>query len=476
MKRFKSVLLLLVVVATLSVSCGEKFKPKTEITLIATNDIHAKVENFPKLAYLVDKMKDEGRNVVLVDCGDHFSGSPFVDYAAERGEPMIRLMNALDYDLGTLGNHEFDYGQKILKERLEQAEFETICANINSDKSVVGQFKPTYSMEIDGITLQFVGFIQIEEKSRIPSTNIKHLDSITFDYFGDIVSRYKHLEDEGEAFIAVSHLGIVDDSLLAKAMPELDVILGGHSHTHIDKTNIYNDVMITQTDSDLKYASMVTLTFEYGKLVKREHKLITLNTIEGEDEEVKEIVKDILNNEEFNKVIGSASQSLNEHEYVANFACDAITYTTNCDFAFYNRGGIRQDSISKGDITLAKVLSIDPFENTVYHYNMTLNDMKELIKRHYHGVQGLNLYMSEGKYEVKEVKGDVVVDIYGKDGKLLTDSGKIYKVGLTNYLDTIDDKLPEPTDSGVPITTTMVEYLKAKGPISHNQKRAFIVR
>ena len=103
-----------------------------EIVIISTNDIHGQIQQFPKLATFVNRVKAKHPNVILVDAGDRFTGNPYVDYAEERGLPIITLMNELGYAIGTLGNHEFDFGQKILRTRINDATFPIICANINS--------------------------------------------------------------------------------------------------------------------------------------------------------------------------------------------------------------------------------------------------------------------------------------------------------------------------------------------------------
>ena len=83
-----------------------------EIVIISTNDIHGRIEQFSKLATFVKRIKEEHPNVILVDAGDRFTGNPYVDHAKEKGFPIISLMNDLGYEVGTLGNHEFDFGQK----------------------------------------------------------------------------------------------------------------------------------------------------------------------------------------------------------------------------------------------------------------------------------------------------------------------------------------------------------------------------
>jgi 5'-nucleotidase/UDP-sugar diphosphatase len=93
------------------------------VAILHTNDVHGKIDNFGKLTYLKDSLLNHYDTVLLVSAGDIFSGNPYVDYHEQRGYPMIELMNQSGYDLAVLGNHEFDYGQDVLAERIEQAAF-----------------------------------------------------------------------------------------------------------------------------------------------------------------------------------------------------------------------------------------------------------------------------------------------------------------------------------------------------------------
>lgn len=101
-----------------------------ELTIFHINDPHARLANFSKIKYIIDKEK-ETTNVIIVCGGDIFSGNPVVDNHDPKGFPMIDLMNKVGFDIATIGNHEFDYGETILKDRFQQAQFNWVCANVN---------------------------------------------------------------------------------------------------------------------------------------------------------------------------------------------------------------------------------------------------------------------------------------------------------------------------------------------------------
>ncbi len=121
-----------IVVSILLSSCAKQIE-KEEITLLYTNDIHSKIDNFDKLGYLVDSIEKSNKNVFLLSSGDIFSGNPVVDKYNEKGLPIIDLMNKVGFDASSIGNHEFDYGQNVLDQRISDADFDFICANFSSE-------------------------------------------------------------------------------------------------------------------------------------------------------------------------------------------------------------------------------------------------------------------------------------------------------------------------------------------------------
>ena len=174
-------------------------------------------------------------------------------------------MNDLGYEVGTLGNHEFDFGQKILRARINDATFPIICANINSSRGELDSIPPYHIIEKDGIKLGFISFVQTET-DQIPSTNPERLKDITFDHYLDKVEDYKPLKRQCDVLIGLTHLGVDKDSILATQMPELDIIIGGHTHTLLETSKEINNVIIGQTGLKLQYAGLTILKFTKGKL------------------------------------------------------------------------------------------------------------------------------------------------------------------------------------------------------------------
>ncbi|MBR5135939.1 MAG: metallophosphoesterase, partial [Rikenellaceae bacterium] len=110
-------------------SCSPK--PTRRVVILSTNDIHGAIQQFPRLATAIAECRDTVE-VILVDAGDRWTGNAYVDKAEQKCLPVIELMNRVGYDVATLGNHEFDYGQELLRERISQADFQIVCANMES--------------------------------------------------------------------------------------------------------------------------------------------------------------------------------------------------------------------------------------------------------------------------------------------------------------------------------------------------------
>ncbi|WP_251620709.1 bifunctional metallophosphatase/5'-nucleotidase [Odoribacter lunatus] len=457
----------------------------TEVVIISTNDIHAQIERFPKFAAFVAQQRAIYPNLLVVDAGDRISGNVYVDNAVERGKPMVMLMNKVGYDVATFGNHEFDYGQSILKERLEEMDFPVICANMETEGSVLEKPQGHYVLEKAGIRFCFLSMIEINEKRRIPATNPANVENVTFRYFGDVVEENRGLKEGCDVFIALTHLGYTADSVLATIMPELDVIIGGHSHTLIHDSKVINDVLVSQTGSYLRYAGVTKLDFKGKKLVNKSFHIVKLDTISASDAEVEKMLEEICNRPEFREKIGETSKGLKYKEDVASMVTDAMCDAAGCDFVFYNKGGVRLNSIPAGDITREMVYQIEPFSNYIVMHDLTLQEMKELVLNRFNGTKNpekryLDLFVSEGRYTILKDKEGNGVDVVfvDRNGKKLKDGQRKYKVGLSNYVNSAYDFVGKGkgTNTGIMITDAVLDFIKKQKDVNYNKRRTFIER
>lgn len=486
MKAYRNLVgLLLLCVAflcCLNCSAGPYGNKKHEVVIISTNDIHAQIARFPLFATFVKQKREECKDVILVDAGDRFSGNPYVDNAAEKGEPMITLMNKLGYDVATLGNHDFDYGQVTLSKRKQEAGFEILCANMDASNSVLGKFAPYQVLEKGGIKYCFFSLIQTG-RGHIPATNPDNLKDIVFTDYRDVIQQYKELEKQCDVFIGLTHLGFYGDSLLALAMPELDMIIGGHSHTLIKDTKLINGVLVGQAGSNLQYAGVTTLTFKGKKLVGKNYQVVKLSDIGEADPEVALLVEEIENRPEFQRVLGKVGEIFENKEQVASLMTDAMCDAVDCDFAFYNKGGVRVNSLPAGDINVETVYRMEPFNNYIVVHQWTLEEMKRFIMSNFNRIGNpaeryINYYISQGRYEIIRDRTGNAVDVifYDKDNKPLSDVSRKYNIAFSNYVSSSDEFVRNKTgrDSEVLISDAILRFIEKKGTVDAAGQRAFI--
>ena len=137
MKRISIFLFAVTILITGCTKENEAIQIETKnLTIFFVNDQHGQLNNFSKIKYIVDLEKLK-TNVITVCSGDMFSGNPVVDNHPQKGSPMIDVMNRVGFDISVIGNHEFDYGESILTDRINQANFDWVCANVDMGNSSI---------------------------------------------------------------------------------------------------------------------------------------------------------------------------------------------------------------------------------------------------------------------------------------------------------------------------------------------------
>jgi 2',3'-cyclic-nucleotide 2'-phosphodiesterase (5'-nucleotidase family) len=424
--------------------------------------MHGSIDNFSKLSAYYKKMKAENPNTFLFSDGDLFSGNPLVDQYAEKGYPMVDIMNKAGYCLSSLGNHEFDYGQDVLNKRIEQAEFPFICANIKfGENSALKPTEPYKIFNINKITMAILSLIEVGSGG-IPSTHPKNVDGLSFDSPQKTVETYSFLRNNN-VFILLSHIGIDKDVDIAEKYPEIDVILGGHSHTKISKEMIKNGVLITQAADKLNYVGETRISVKKGKIVSKTNKLIDLNNLKDEDPEIRKLIDDYKASDQGNMVIGQAASKISGTQKLGALMTDALIEILDLDIAFQNTGGVRIKSIPKGDITKNTVYALDPFENDVVKLVMSYDEIEKfLLKNQTILVSGIS-YTIDGKGKKRTIK------ILDKNGKAL-DKSKKYTVGMNSYIYSTYKFAHEDEGVSLNVNTSkiLIKYIETKGTIGGN--------
>lgn len=230
-----------------------------KITILHTNDVHSRIDAFDsnhskyanrggvarRYAY-IKMVKEENPNTLVLDAGDSFQGTPYFNFYG--GELEFKLMSKMGYHASTLGNHEFDNGIENIAAQLQHAEFSMLNANYNFKNTILdGLVKPYQTYEMDGIKIGVFGLgIQLEglvSKKFYKETQYNDPVEITT----DIVKQLKE-EEECDLVICLSHLGYnysgrkICDIKLAQRTRNIDLIIGGHTHTFLEKPTIVENL------------------------------------------------------------------------------------------------------------------------------------------------------------------------------------------------------------------------------------------
>lgn len=410
-------------------------KDPVEVIILHTNDMHSQIDHFGKLAYLADSLRKTHPYLFLVSAGDNFTGNPVVDMVADKGYPMIDLMNRCGYSVSAIGNHEFDMGQILLNRKMKQANFPFICCNLDAYNAPLKQPKPFVVLKAGNeITISLLGVLQLGENG-LPDSHPSRLNGIQFSDGIAKAKTYRRLKQKYGILIALSHLGIEDDVRLAEAMPELDLIIGGHSHSIIDTPMVVNGVMITQAGSGLRYFGKATLLIKEGNVIKLTDELISAASVTGTNAEVEALIRKYNDNPEFKRIAGIATESVTGKGELGSLMTDAVTSQLQVDFAFQNHGGIRIRAIPKGEITLNDIYRMDPFGNQIVLFMMNREELISLICNSYNVYHKIDLEVSGMTYRVltDSTGACLNVELKTANGNSL-DPDRDYSVGMNSYM------------------------------------------
>ncbi len=403
----------------------------TEIDILAVNDMHANIDMFPKFAAMVDSLRAVYPNLLLFSAGDNRTGNPVNDQYDPVNYPMITLMNEVGFDLCAVGNHEWDADVDNLRNDIKRARFPFLCANVFIPESVNLDIKPYVTFEHQGVKMAVVGMIEVRHDG-IPGAHPKNLTQVSFKRAHEVLPQYRYLRDQNDVVILLSHCGVEDDMELAQANPWLDAIIGGHSHTLIEHPTETNGVLVTQSGSHLKYATLVKLWVKDNRVVGKEAVVLDVNKVRKEKPEIKKLIDEFNDAPALNEPIAVAKTKFENPEELGCLITDALREISGADFAFQNTGGVRVNHLKKGPITVKDVYSIDPFNNEVVVYQMTGQQLKRFVVNTYKKNGGYPSYVSGMTYSVDD-NGDHI-NVYLNPDKGSFGKNTVYKVAINSYM------------------------------------------
>ena len=400
-----------------------------DIVILSVNDMHSSVDQFPKFAAMVDSLRAIYPDLLLFSAGDNRTGNPVNDQYAPVNYPMIELMNRTGFNLCTVGNHEWDAGIAALQNDITRAKFPFLCANVLVPATVQLDVKPFVTMEQNGVKMAVIGLIEVRHGNR-PDTHPDNVALLSFKRPEDVLPDYQYLRNQNDVVLLLSHCGLDDDKELAQANPWLDAIIGGHTHTLVEHPDETNGVLITQSGSHLRYATLVKLHVENHKVVGKEAVVLNVNKVRKENQEIKRLVDEFNDTPALNEAIAVAKTKFETPEELGCLITDAMREMSGTDFAFTNTGGIRATHLKKGPITVKDVYSIDPFNNEVIVYQMTGAQVKKFILNTYRKNGGYPSYVSGMTYRVDDDGKSVWVNTEGTPFS----TKKVYKLAMNSYM------------------------------------------
>ena len=400
---------------------------ETEIVILSVNDMHANIDLFPKFVTMVDSLRTIYPDMLLFSAGDNRTGNPVNDQYDPVNYPMIELMNRTGFNLCAVGNHEWDGSIASLQNDIERADFPFLCANVSVPKTDNLDIKPFVTMEQQGVKMAVVGMIEIRHDG-IPGSHPDKLKGLSFKRPEVVLPDYKYLRNENDVVILLSHCGYEDDMELAQANPWLDAIIGGHSHTLIENPSETNGVLITQSGSHLKNATLVKLRVKDHMVIGKEAIVLDVDKVRNEKSEIKQLVNEFNDAPSLNEPIAIAKTKFETPEELGCLITDAIREVSGADFAFQNTGGVRITHLKKGSITVKDVYSIDPFNNEVVVYKMTGAQVKKFILNTYRKNGGYPSFVSGMSYSVSEDGNTVWINDPGFS------THNVYKVAMNSYM------------------------------------------
>lgn len=458
--------------AVAAVACGPR---ERTVVLLSTNDIHAHIERFPQLAAAVEACRDTARIVFLVDAGDRWTGNAYVDMAEGR-RPILELMNRLDYDVATLGNHEFDPGHKVLGDMIRFTEFPIVCANIVSDTTAVPQTPPYVILEKDGVKVGFVGVVTNYEGDGHPAGHASQFVRLTFPDPKEMAERYASIADRCDLLVLVSHMGSSHDRELLEEETAYDLVIGGHSHEVIDE--VVNGTLLTQTGKNLQNVGATTVRLRGHEVVSVDFRLVPLAPYEPA-EEYAEMVETYYANPVLHEAVGELSTGASQVGLV-NLITDRMADETDADVAFYHIGGVRLDTLAPGKVELATIFDLEPFGTKVVTARMTPAQMRRMILSKYNDpvntkeAHRIDLY-STTPYAIVTDARDEAVDVRFPQ----LNAGKTYAVAMSDYIYKKYNDLAYTDDreTGLEITALLLDELEDDSPLApDNTPRQRIVR
>jgi 5'-nucleotidase/UDP-sugar diphosphatase len=427
-------------------------------------------------------MKAANPNVLLLDAGDINTGTALSNMFA--AEPDIQAYNIMGYDAVTFGNHEFDGTQGKLEKQMADARFPFVSSNI---KTADGRFlggNQYIVKRYDGFTVGIFGITTLRTKIiASPDKSLVFVNEV--DAARDVVDILRNRE-RVDIVIGITHLGNIKESPdhvispeLAAAVPGIDIIVDGHSHTFMERPLRSGNTWIVSANEWGKYVGQGRLRIQNGRLVDFTWQPVPI----FQDAETAARFRPYLDKAQasLKEVVGTASDTFIFGDRLTRFGetalgnmiCDAnawyfrTVYNQNVDFAFHNGGNMRAE-LPRGDITREQILTVLPFENYLYIASLKGSEILELfnfIATVPQGNGGFPQFSKEVRYNL-DIPGKTISGL--TIGGAPVDPNRTYRFCTNDYLlgggdgYTALTRSQEPFNTSLLLSFVVIEYIRAQ--------------
>ena len=370
--------------AIISIAAQQRPECNVKVTLLQVNDVYqfAPVDQGTKgglgrVMTLKKSIQTENPNTLFLMAGDTIS--PSVESITYKGAQMIEAWNAVGLDYATFGNHEFDFGPDVLKDRIKESKFGWIAANV-IDTTTNKPFAdvPAYVVrEFGGVKVGIFGLVLPDTKSTSkPGANVEFRNPCE-----TAKAMVSQLHEQGvKVVVALTHLSMAEDKEVARCA-DVDVIIGGHEHTLLESHA--GGAPIFKMTADARELGRIDLNISptTGELESIDWKVIPVDSTTKEATEFAAVYRKYSSlMAQLAKPIGKTSVKLDarsaenrtKETNVGNFIADAFRKSTGADVGLMNGGSVRADSIiGPGTLTQRDLLSILPFKNKLVKIEVT---------------------------------------------------------------------------------------------------------
>ena len=380
---------LLFVLLCLSSALAEKRK----LIILHTNDIHGHVEAYDKggltrVAVRIKEIRKENPGVVvLLDGGDTSLGTPLSGHYF--GKPVADVMAYLVYDAVAIGNHEFNWGQKRMRSLTDAMKTDVLCANlVNTDGS-----PPPYPaftiVERNGVKLAVVGMVTADTARRVQVEDLEGWEFLPIETA--LRNVLPTLPKDIDSLVMLNHIGVKADRELVNAVPEIDLIVGGHSHTPLQEVVYENETPIVQAGCYGQFLGVLEIEVDTDtdSLEVKDYHLEAFDHSMPVDPEAGKIVeayaaelRPILAREvaHVTDVVSNKPAPDSYDTPLGNLISDVFRHQGKTDIALYNRGGVRFD-MAKGSLKVEDVHKLFPFNDPVMVLEATGDQLRRVVEQ-----------------------------------------------------------------------------------------------